>query len=154
MNMAPQGFVNVGSPYVASSSEPIEPPVAVIDLRGLFGVFRRRAALVAVTAALIVAGGLGVYLLLPPRYEAKAQVLLDPQGLQVLQNDLTHGATAADAGSAQVESQLRVIASPNVLNKVIEQEDWRTIPSSEPPSPGCCRGFSPWSAVRPSRSPP
>src|SRR3954452_11139148 len=140
MNMAPQGFVNVGSPYVASSSEPVEPPVAVIDLRGLFGVFRRRAALVSATAALIVAGGLGVYLLLPPRYEAKAQVLLDPQGLQVLQNDLTHGATAVDAGSAQVESQLRVILAPNVLDKVIERERLADDPEFGAAQPGLLSG--------------
>ena len=74
-------------------------------MRRLLNVFRRHARWVVVTVALIVTGGLGVYLALPPRYEAKAQILLDPQGLQVLQNDLTHGATAADAGLAQVEIQ-------------------------------------------------
>jgi succinoglycan biosynthesis transport protein ExoP len=104
----------------------------VIDLRGLFGVFRRRAALVVATTVLIVAGGLGVYLSLPPRFEAKAQVLLDPQGLQVLQNDLTHGATAADTALAQAESQLRVITSA----KVIEQEKLTNDPEFGDAPPG------------------
>ena len=98
MNMMSPSFVNASPAPVRAEPEKPEPPVAVIDLRWLFGVFRRRAVLVAATAALIVAGGLGVYLVLPPRYDAKAQILLDPQGLQVLQNDLTHGATAADEG--------------------------------------------------------
>jgi len=99
-------------------------------------VFRRRAALVVATTVLIVAGGLGVYLSLPPRFEAKAQVLLDPQGLQVLQNDLTHGATAADTALAQAESQLRVITSPNVLAKVIEQEKLTNDPEFGDAPPG------------------
>ena len=136
MNMMSPSFVNASPAPVRAGPEKPEPPVAVIDLRGLFGVFRRRAVLVAATAALIVAGGLGVYLVLPPRYDAKAQILLDPQGLQVLQNDLTHGATAADAGLAQAESQLRVIASPNVLAKVIEREKLTDDPEFGAAPPG------------------
>lgn len=99
-----------------------EPPVSVIDLRGFFGVFRRHAVTIAVTAALVAGGGLGIYLSRPPRFEAKAQILLDPQGLQVLQNSLTAGATAADAALAQAESQLRVVVSTTVLAKVVERE--------------------------------
>jgi uncharacterized protein involved in exopolysaccharide biosynthesis len=102
--MIPPSFVKVCPTYARAEPKLPEPPVAVIDVRGLLNVFRRHARWVVVTVALIVTGGLGVYLALPPRYEAKAQILLDPQGLQVLQNDLTHGATAADAGLAQAEA--------------------------------------------------
>ena len=136
MNMLPPTFVKVTPAYTGTEPEKPDPPVAVIDLRGIVGVFRRRAALVVVTTALIVGCGLGVYLSLPPRFEAKAQVLLDPQGLQVLQNDLTHGATAADTALAQAESQLRVITSPNVLAKVIEQEKLTNDPEFGDAPPG------------------
>lgn len=109
-------------------------PGAVVDLRGIFGAARQRWRLIASCAA--ICGGLtaAVVYSLPARYDAAAKVLLDPRGIQILQNDLRPNNTTGDETGAEVDSQVQVIASLNLLRKVAEQLDLQDDPEfTDPP---------------------
>jgi uncharacterized protein involved in exopolysaccharide biosynthesis/Mrp family chromosome partitioning ATPase len=109
-------------------------PGAVVDLRGIFGAARQRWRLIASCA--LVCGGLtaGVVYSLPARYDASAKVLLDPRGIQILQNDLRPNNTTGDETGAEVDSQVQVISSLNLLRKVAEQLDLQDDPEfTDPP---------------------
>jgi uncharacterized protein involved in exopolysaccharide biosynthesis/Mrp family chromosome partitioning ATPase len=54
-----------------------------------------------------------------PKYTAVAQLLIDPNDLRVVDNQVTSSSTPTDANTAYVESQVRVLTSDNVLRKVI-----------------------------------
>jgi len=54
-----------------------------------------------------------------PRYTAVAQLLIDPNDLRVVDNAVTSNSTPADANTAYVESQVRVLTSDSVLRRVI-----------------------------------
>ena len=98
-------------------------PGAVIDLRGILGAFRRRWTWILVPALLFGGLALAVALSLPARYEAAAKVLLDPRGIQILQNDLRPTNTTGDETGAEVDSQVQVVASTSLLRRVIAQLD-------------------------------
>lgn len=96
-------------------------PAAIIDLRGIGQTLWRRRLWIAVPA--LVLGGIALLaaLSLNPRYEAAAKILLDPRGIQVLQNDLRPPNAPGEESAAEVESQVQVLASTRVLEKVIER---------------------------------
>jgi len=58
-----------------------------------------------------------------PVYEASAQIYIDPQNLQLLQNDLTPAPSGGDSGVLIVESQVRVMQSASVLRLVVKNLD-------------------------------
>ena len=62
-------------------------------------------------------------LLITPLYTAETQVLVDPMDLRVFDNGVTPRNPMSDAQIAQVESQVRVMTSDNVLRKVIVQQE-------------------------------
>src|SRR5262249_35809241 len=66
-----------------------DPPAAVIDLRGIVDVARRRASLIVFTGVLFLAAALFYLLVAPTRYMATVQLLLDTNGLQIVGADLT-----------------------------------------------------------------
>lgn len=89
----------------------------------LLGRALRRRLWVILLAGLVGGGlGLAAKTLLPSRYTATAQVLIDPHGLKVFANDLTNGSFDANAAIAFVESQMGVVTSENVLSRVIRAE--------------------------------
>lgn len=61
-------------------------------------------------------------LTLTPRYQATAQLIIDPRELRVLQNEVTPGAVGSDSTTAYAESQARVIASDSVKMRLVEAE--------------------------------
>lgn len=63
-----------------------------------------------------------VSLAIPPRYQATAQMIIDPRELRVLQNEVTPGAVGSDSTTAYAESQARVMASDSVKMRLIENE--------------------------------
>lgn len=80
-------------------------------------------------ARTIVLMSLGLGLLVPlasklvdPRYLSVTQVVIDPTELQIVDKSLRQQAQITDALIAQVESQVRVLLSTNVLKRVIERE--------------------------------
>lgn len=113
---------------------------AVVDLRGIGAALRRRWHWIAVPAALTGGLALAVALSLAPRYEATAKVLLDPRGVQVLQNDPRPDNRTGDETGAEVDSQVQVIASTSLLGKVADELDLSADPEfSHPPAPLAAR---------------
>lgn len=85
----------------------------------LHGEVRRLAfATLLLALALGLAAGMA-RALLPQSYTATAQVMIDPRGLQVFQNDLTTGQYDANAAVNFVESQIHVIVSERVLARAL-----------------------------------
>lgn len=96
-----------------------EAPAAVIDFRGLATAFGRRKKLIVAIAGVCAVLALAIALFMTPRYVSQIKILIDPRGLQILPNDLSPAAASADATFAVVESQVQVITSTDVLEKVI-----------------------------------
>jgi uncharacterized protein involved in exopolysaccharide biosynthesis/Mrp family chromosome partitioning ATPase len=82
-------------------------------------LWRRRVWIVLGTLAGLIAA-VAFLALATPRYTAVAQLLIDPNDLRVMDNAVTSSNTPSDANTSQVESQVRVLTSDNVLRKVIE----------------------------------
>jgi polysaccharide biosynthesis transport protein len=120
-----------------SPAEPLSVPAAVIDMRGLIAVLQRQRNWILWSAAAFTVLGIIVAFILPVRYTATAQILLDVHGLQVLQGDLTpHADRSADAQLADAESQLQVISSSSVLMSVVESERLQDDPEFGGAGPG------------------
>src|ERR1700722_13896280 len=74
--------------------------------------------------SMIVAVGLAAafVLLAPHKYTATTQILIDPMDLRAAQSDISPAIQHSDAAVLHVESQARVIASDNVLRRVVASE--------------------------------
>ncbi len=114
------------------------PPFAgsapVLDLRALFANLKRQKVwilLPAISAVLLV---LMIYPLIPPRFQASTQLLIDPRGLQITDKELSPGAQSGEASLPLVESQLRVITSERVLRDLIVQQNLQNDPEFTEPS--------------------
>ena len=57
----------------------------------------------------------------PKKYEAIAELIVDPRDLKLTDRDLTQNVIASDATLAIVENQVRVLTSGAVLNKVVDK---------------------------------
>ncbi len=115
-----------GSLVVLDGSRPV--PAAVIDLRDLGAILRRQRRWILWPVVVCTIGALLVALAMPARYKATAQILLDLQGLRVLQGDLTPRDQSGEAQLAEAESQLSVVSSGNVLKAVVEREKLKDDP--------------------------
>jgi uncharacterized protein involved in exopolysaccharide biosynthesis/Mrp family chromosome partitioning ATPase len=60
--------------------------------------------------------------LVPHKYTATTQILIDPMDLRASQNEISPTIPQSDAAVLQVESQARVIASDNILRRVVASE--------------------------------
>jgi len=97
-------------------------PLAKIDFhRTLSVIWRDKATILWTTAASLLMAVLFV-LVVPHRYTAVTQILIDPTDLRAVGNDLTQANQANDAALLQVESQVRVLTSDSVLRRVIDAE--------------------------------
>src|SRR5258707_7091848 len=84
-------------------------------------LWRRKAWIVgAVIVALLAA--FVVILIVPPKFVATAQILLDPSELRVIDNSVTPASQTSDSNVAQIESQVRVLTSDTVLRRMIASE--------------------------------
>ncbi len=74
-------------------------------------------------SALIGAVLAGIYSkTLPDKYQAWAELLIDPQGITLIDKQLSTTGYGGEAMIAYLESQLRIIESTSVLNVVIDRE--------------------------------
>jgi len=97
-------------------------PLAKIDFhRTLSVIWRDKATILWTTAASLLLAVLFV-LVVPHRYTAVTQILIDPTDLRAVGNDLTQANQANDAAVLQVESQVRVLTSDSVLRRAIDAE--------------------------------
>ena len=101
--------------------EPITP-----DVMALLGTLWRRKWWMLSLSGLLGLLAVIAYYAVPPRYDATASVLIDPRGLQVVENDVTPRGATSDANGAVVESQKRVMISDPVLSAVVRTENLAT----------------------------
>jgi uncharacterized protein involved in exopolysaccharide biosynthesis len=59
---------------------------------------------------------------LSDRYQATAQILVDPRELRVIGTDVSPANLNSDSITAYIESQARIISSTNTLRKIVDQE--------------------------------
>ncbi|WP_354492198.1 GumC family protein [Mesorhizobium robiniae] len=95
--------------------KPLIDPMQVVR-----GIARSKLLILAMT---ILGTGLGVAIALsmPKKYEATAELIVDPRDLKLTDRDLTQSVVASDATLAIVENQVRVLTSGTVLNKVVDK---------------------------------
>jgi uncharacterized protein involved in exopolysaccharide biosynthesis/Mrp family chromosome partitioning ATPase len=93
-----------------------------IDVQKIWSVLWRGK--ITILLSTIVAVGLAALfvILAPHKYTATTQILIDPTDLRAVQNDIAPTIPQSDAAVLQVESQARVIASDNVLRRVVATE--------------------------------
>ena len=104
---------DVGVPFPRSDS---------IDFQRLISVLWRDKAIVLWTTAAALVGVLLFVLLVPARYTAVTQILIDPTDLRATANDLAPVNQANEVTVLQVESQVRVLTSDSVLRRVVKSE--------------------------------
>jgi uncharacterized protein involved in exopolysaccharide biosynthesis/Mrp family chromosome partitioning ATPase len=111
------------SAFVATEELPVAfAPAAEFDVqRTLSVIWRDKAIILWTTAAAMLMAVLFV-MLVPHRYTAVTQILIDPTDFRAVGNDLTPVNQANDATVLQVESQVRVLTSDNVLRRVIDAQ--------------------------------
>jgi polysaccharide biosynthesis transport protein len=97
-------------------------PVAQIDFPSLWSLLRRGQNTILVTTAAALLLMALVVLVVPHRYTATTQILIDPTDLHAVGSDLSPTNQMSDAAVLQVESQVRVLTSDSVLRRVIKAE--------------------------------
>ncbi|MBZ9723819.1 lipopolysaccharide biosynthesis protein [Mesorhizobium sp. CO1-1-11] len=102
-----------------------EPPLAAsypsstVELGDLKRILVRRRFLILATAALLTLGALLYGLFTPALYSSVAEIIVDPQDLQVVTNDVNPSRVPPDGGITMVESQVAVVQSSGVLLRAI-----------------------------------
>jgi polysaccharide biosynthesis transport protein len=134
---------NAGGQDIASRPVDQRPTVTVekvgdfleVDFRRLF-VWLRSGLLIACILAFVGAVIGGSYTLLStPRYTVGTDVLINPQNLQVVPNDLYAPPGQVDGQLLTAGSKLRVLTSGNVLARVVDMLNLQDDPEFYDPTP-------------------
>ena len=97
-------------------------PVLAIDLHRIWSVlWRGKTTILWTTAASLLLAVL-VVLVVPHRFTAATQILIDPTDLHAVGNEPNPANQTNDAAVLQVESQVRVLGSDSVLHRVVSAE--------------------------------
>jgi polysaccharide biosynthesis transport protein len=99
------------------------PSLRRLDVVGIFSVFRRQWALIAATTFLSLLAMAAFVAFVTPQYTATTQILIDPTDLRGIENGVTQSAQISETSVLQVESQVRVLTSDNVLRRVVVSEN-------------------------------
>ena len=114
-------YEGVDKSLTEESAAPAQGAARGLDLSRLFAIVWKRRRWVIATTLLCLLAAVLFGQLMPHRYTAITQILIDPNELRVLDNVLRTQSTFNDAHIAQVESQARVLVSDNVLKRVIDR---------------------------------
>ncbi|WP_284272743.1 GumC family protein [Mesorhizobium huakuii] len=93
---------------------------STVELGDLKRILVRRRFLILLTAALLTLGALLYGLFTPALYSSVSEILIDPQDLQVVTNDVNPSRVPPDGGITMVESQVSVVQSTGVLLRAIQ----------------------------------
>lgn len=109
------------SPKLTSPEAPTDRISDGIDFRNVLGILsRRRSWVIGIPA--VLCGIVVAYLLVAhPSYTGTAQVFVDPRDQYTPKDDAQQQNSVPGDGLLLVESQLKIITSNEVLNRVIEQ---------------------------------
>ncbi len=102
---------------------------AAFSLLDLLDLLRRRRWLVITGAGICLLLALAYLAVQTPVYRATAELLVDPQALQVVGKDIVRTDTSASIDFANVDSQALVMTSSGVLRQVIEELDLEKDPA-------------------------
>ncbi len=100
------------------------------DLKQLLRVFDERRKVIAVTMAAVTLLVVLVAFQLPPRYTGTTQVLIDPRQNKIL--DLETVFAGITPGAAEVESQVQVIHSQALLERLVDKLNLAQDPEFNP----------------------
>ena len=107
--------------YAAPEPVPTAPYASsTVELGDLKRILVRRRFLIIATAALLTLGALLYGLFTPALYSSVSEILIDPQDLQVVTNDVNPSRVPPDGGITMVESQVSVVQSTGVLLRAIQ----------------------------------
>lgn len=101
----------------------------------LYFEFRRLFVPVLALVMVLAIAAAGIRLVMPRSYEATAEMLIDPRGLQVFENELVNGQYDANAGVNYVESQIHVVLSTPVLTRALRYAAGETVEPGEADAP-------------------
>ncbi|UCI34412.1 GumC family protein [Mesorhizobium sp. B4-1-4] len=93
---------------------------STVELGDLKRILVRRRFLIFATAALLTLVTLLYGLFTPALYSSVAEIIIDPQDLQVVTNDVNPSRVPPDGGITMVESQVAVVQSTGVLLRAIQ----------------------------------
>lgn len=110
-----QYFPEAGPVESAASYAP-----STVELGDLKRILVRRRLWIVGTAVLLTLATLLYGLLTPALYSSVAEIIVDPQDLQVVTNNINPSGLAPDGGITQVESQVSVVQSTGVLLRAIK----------------------------------
>jgi polysaccharide biosynthesis transport protein len=107
-------------------AHPAPPPLqrnwlATITPILILGWVRRYWLVVLCCAVLGAVGGYAAGNLIKPRYTSYSDILLDPNNLQLVDDDLYGRGATAEAQVIDVESKMRILNSISVLGRVVDQ---------------------------------
>jgi uncharacterized protein involved in exopolysaccharide biosynthesis len=103
--------------------EPRDPEAwrPLIDPYKVIGGIANSRMLILSTTVLGALVGVAIALSTPKKYEAYAEMLVDPRDLALIDRELTTSGLPSDATLAIVENQVRVLTSGTVLNRVVDE---------------------------------
>lgn len=119
---------------------PASPPknaIATITPIIVLGWMRRYWPIVLLLAILGVAGGYAAGTLIPPRYTSYSDILLNPNTLELVADDLYSRSASGEAQLIDVESKMRILSSVSALGRAVDTLDLVNDPEFvDPASPG------------------
>ncbi len=95
----------------------------MIDVSDIPGLLRRHAGWLIVIPALVIILALIFLMLKTPVYRTSAQLLVQPEGIQIIANDPNLSSGNQNLQGMDIDSQTYVILSEAVLNQVANQLD-------------------------------
>jgi uncharacterized protein involved in exopolysaccharide biosynthesis/Mrp family chromosome partitioning ATPase len=98
------------------------PPLTTLDIPGIWSVIWRGKTTILLTMALALVAAVLLVLVLPHRYTATTQILIEPTDLRAAGNELVPASQVSDAAVLQIESEVRVLTSDSVLSRVVKAE--------------------------------
>ncbi|WP_449394046.1 GumC family protein [Devosia riboflavina] len=94
----------------------------------IIGWVRRFWLVVVILAVLGGFAGYAAGTMIPPRYTSYSDILLDPNDLQLVADDLYTRVSSGEAQLIDVESKMRILNSISVLGRVVDQLDLTSDP--------------------------
>lgn len=113
----------------------------MIDVYQIPGILRKRLSWLVIVPVLCIALAVAYALLRTPTYKAMAELLIEPQNLQIVGNDIVQRGGTDGVQRLAIDSQTYVILSNSVLNDVIDKLDLENDTFIRPTSPGLLSGL-------------
>lgn len=117
--------------------------VTIFDFAALLRTLRRRLLWILVPTIAFPVIVAAASLAMSNYYWATAQVLVDPEGMQVLEGELSANGRSEQTALIYAQNQAYIMGSNRVLMEVVEREGLATDPEFGVPPPGFIASFFP-----------